>query len=298
MKLSIIIPCYNCEKNIGQLLKAIGRQLNEQVELIVVNDGAVDRTGEIIATFISENPSLQIKSYVTENGGAAKARQYGLERAEGDYVFFCDSDDAIAEDFVSRILNTLAAQPDMIFFSARMTDANHNVIANKVVFETDEEFRDAEAFFSRQLSKGMWTAAVWTYVFRRHLIEQSHACFTSRQAHEDHLFTLRLLVAASKIVALKDYLYTQKITSGSLTNSRKDQRYIAERFKAFEETREEIKQRFSAKSVRLYDVWSIKAIIALCRQNIAITLAGLVNRRVYAAVWKYKALIPSVLFNK
>ncbi|HBS5247498.1 TPA: glycosyltransferase family 2 protein, partial [Klebsiella pneumoniae] len=101
MLLSIIIPCYNCESNIEKLLLSIKEQLNETVQLVLINDGSWDATHDIITKFTSDNPSIKIKYINSINQGAAKARSTGLNYAEGDYVFFCDSDDMISANFIS-----------------------------------------------------------------------------------------------------------------------------------------------------------------------------------------------------
>ncbi|RVT06608.1 glycosyltransferase family 2 protein, partial [Klebsiella pneumoniae] len=95
MKLSIIIPCYNCAERINKLLMQIYPQVedNDNVEVILVNDGSTDNTKDVISAFLQNNDSNKFLLITTQNKGAAAAREKGLEFATGEYVFFCDSDD-------------------------------------------------------------------------------------------------------------------------------------------------------------------------------------------------------------
>lgn len=88
---SIIIPAYNVEGYIGRAIESLQRQTYTDYELLVVNDGSTDRTGDIIRQYTRHD--LRIVDYHMPNGGAPAARNYALDRARGKYVFFMDGDD-------------------------------------------------------------------------------------------------------------------------------------------------------------------------------------------------------------
>ena len=300
MKLSIVIPCFNCEKNIGRLLDVLFKQTTDKLEVILINDGSQDRTGSIISAFIEQHKLYNFKLYEISNSGAAKARQTGLDKSSGKYVFFCDSDDLISEDFVTAILQRAESNPDIIYFSSEIVSSNNasEKISDKVRFNENVDFDNPDEFLRFQLSRGAWTAAVWTYAFRRDLVQKSNAYFTPRSVHEDHLFSLRLLGSAKKITALKQTLYLQKYTLGSLTNSKKNTVYLAERYRAFIEARDDMRDYFTDATIQLYENWSITSFIYLCKSNPGIVLSGLLYKNTYSAAWNSKSIFCRLVKNK
>lgn len=94
MKLSIITPCYNAAEFIETTILSVLHQNTEDVELILVNDGSTDETGSICRTYADFHPCHPtVRYYETENKGAGHARNYGIERADGEWIAFLDADD-------------------------------------------------------------------------------------------------------------------------------------------------------------------------------------------------------------
>ncbi len=94
MELSIIIPVYNLENYIEDCLKSCLNQDIEDYEIICVDDGSKDNSPVILDRYAREYPG-RIKVFHKENGGVSSARNYGLERAQGDWIWFVDGDDLI-----------------------------------------------------------------------------------------------------------------------------------------------------------------------------------------------------------
>ncbi len=95
---SVIIPVYNIEKYIEICLNSVVNQTYENLEIICVDDGSADKSGEIIKA-IAEKDS-RVKYFYQENAGVSAARNLGLEKVTGDYVIFVDSDDYVHPQFV------------------------------------------------------------------------------------------------------------------------------------------------------------------------------------------------------
>jgi len=95
MKVSIIVPVYNLEKYLVRCLDSLLNQdLNEtEYEIICINDGSTDGSGELLADFQEKNPAFSV--YEQENKGVAAARNVGLKKAKGDYILFVDGDDSL-----------------------------------------------------------------------------------------------------------------------------------------------------------------------------------------------------------
>ncbi|MEH2435535.1 MAG: glycosyltransferase [Nostoc sp.] len=106
-KVSVIIPAYNAEQTIRETIASVQQQTFQDFELIVINDGSKDRTGEIVQSIKDER--LQIFSY--ENGGLPVARNRGISHANGEFIAFLDADDLWTTDKLERQLMVLEQNP-------------------------------------------------------------------------------------------------------------------------------------------------------------------------------------------
>lgn len=271
---SVIVPCYNVGAGMINLLRDITQQMDDECELVLVNDGSTDDTSARIRAFIGGSPRRsQIIFTETANAGAARARSTGLSLARGEFVFFCDSDDLIGSDLVHQVREQARLHPrmDLMYFSSTMvTDGDELLtpVACKVTYEEARAFEHGGDLLSHHLNRGMYTAAVWTFVARKTLIVDSGAVFTDRAAHEDHLFTLKVIMGARFIVAVPDVLYRQKVRPGSLTNSRKNSAYVIERIAAYREA-DQFLSRVAAPR-KSYGEWSFHSVMHLLNENRAL----------------------------
>lgn len=90
---SVIIPAYNIEDYIGRCLDSVLSQTYKNLEIIVIDDGSSDRTGEILDDYEKKNHRMKVIH--KENGGVSSARNIGIDRANGDYIGFVDGDDRV-----------------------------------------------------------------------------------------------------------------------------------------------------------------------------------------------------------
>ena len=114
MLLSIIIPAYNAEPYIWELLQCLEKQIHNQpdVEVLVIDDGS-KKPLELSA----EYRWCWLRSF-TKNQGVGAARNAGIEAARGDYIAFIDADDLVVEDYISRLINVIKCEnPDYIYMS-------------------------------------------------------------------------------------------------------------------------------------------------------------------------------------
>lgn len=115
--LSVIIPAYNAEAFIGRTLSSLLTQMDGGVEILVVNDGSQDDTAKAVEEIISGNPGARVALLGKPNGGVSSARNWGLERAEGTFVFFLDADDWVSDTFIENLLPLLQSNSvDMVYW--------------------------------------------------------------------------------------------------------------------------------------------------------------------------------------
>lgn len=105
MKLSVIIPVYNVEKYLENCVKSVLNQSYKDIEIILINDGSSDKSGDICNKLANEFNSIKVIHQ--ENMGVSTARNRGLDEAKGDLITFVDSDDTIDSDMYEVLINLL-----------------------------------------------------------------------------------------------------------------------------------------------------------------------------------------------
>lgn len=117
MKLSIIIPTYNCEKYIGNCLDSCLSQdiPKDEYEIICVDDGSVDESLKIIQKYIRNYNNIRCIEHGC-NLGVSSARNSGLKEMKGDYCLFIDADDFISDNCLNKCLKQLEKGGDYLLF--------------------------------------------------------------------------------------------------------------------------------------------------------------------------------------
>ena len=110
-KISVIVPCYNCEETIGHTLMSILSSTVTDIEVILVNDGSSDNTSELLHELSREDGRIVVID--KENGGVSSARNAALEIARGEYIGFVDSDDIIDHDMYEYLLSAMERGADI-----------------------------------------------------------------------------------------------------------------------------------------------------------------------------------------
>ena len=160
-KVSVIVPVYNVENYLAKCLDSLVNQSLQNIEIIVVNDGSKDGSESIIHQYSSKYPS-KIKSFTKENGGLSDARNFGIDKATGDYLGFVDSDDCVSETMFEEMLNLAEKNgAEMVICNIQKVDEDGNVIKKltqipnmpeKIVLETNfSVFSDLSYFACNKL---------------------------------------------------------------------------------------------------------------------------------------------------
>ena len=113
IKFSIIIPAYNAAKFIERALDSVRKQSYGNYEVLVINDGSVDDTEQIIGQYKDKYPKFSINFFSQENKGAGGARNKGIYNANGDYIAFLDADDCWYPEKLEKVNNFLIVHPEI-----------------------------------------------------------------------------------------------------------------------------------------------------------------------------------------
>lgn len=120
---SVIIPVYNAEKFLEKCLDSIVKQTLENFEIILVNDGSTDHSGDICERYASEYSNIFV--FHKENGGSAsEARNVGIKYAKGVYICFVDNDDMLPNNYILAYMHekAISADADLIIGRKKVYD--------------------------------------------------------------------------------------------------------------------------------------------------------------------------------
>lgn len=201
MKLSIIVPVYQTAQTLRRCVESILAQQFDDMELLLVDDGSTDGSGELADALAQED--ARIRTFHKENGGLSSARNYGLARAKGEYIAFVDSDDALADDTLLPLMAHLATHPTIDLLEFSVTERVG--CPDEHLFLTEErEFDDALDWLSE---KGLTHCWAWNKIYRRTLLDG--VTFPPGKHYEDVYFLADLLLKRPHIATSRQgrYLY-------------------------------------------------------------------------------------------
>lgn len=237
MLISIIVPSYNVEKYLLRCLDSINNQSFQDYEVILVNDGSTDSTGDICEQYCRKHPKFRVIH--KHNEGLGYARNTGLDYAKGKYICFIDSDDYIEKDMLKNLYECLKANnADTCIggfkrvFSNR-TEEHTNPLAGKV-FNKDNI---KDEILVRMLGKRSNGAdnlemSVWKILFSNKIIKENNIRFPSERVYisEDIVFDLEYYSKA-KCVCMSDFNgYCYCDNEGTLTTKYNSERYKKQKF--------------------------------------------------------------------
>lgn len=218
--ISIIIPIYNLEKYISKCLDSIVSQMSEEVEIILINDGSIDKSEEICKNYCQKYQ--QIKYFYQPNAGVSVARNNGLEKASGKYILFVDGDDWILDGTLQNVLKMIKQ------------DHTIDIIAGNFLKEFDGKIEKKELIHIPNLKELSFPDS-FIQLVKKQLFNPSLACnfFQKKLFIENNIFldenvkytedmdcTLRLFLHAQKIDLLEKPFYVYRQTrQGAATSS-------------------------------------------------------------------------------
>ena len=214
-KISVIIPVYNVEKYLCACVNSVINQTYKNLEIILVDDGSTDSSGEICENLAKKDE--RIKVYHKSNGGLSSARNYGLDKKIGDYVFFLDSDDFIDKTCLEKLF-TLSKQTSAEIASCLTKRFNNEdeIDENASAFQAEtEEFSRVEILENTFKKTDNYYVISCAKLFKSNLF--SSLRFTEGVIHEDEFICHRLYGQINKFVLLKEELYFYRENPCSIT---------------------------------------------------------------------------------
>lgn len=198
--ISFIIPTYNGEKTIKRAINSILEQEDNELEyeIIVVNDGSTDNTDSVMQKF---KDNEKIKYFVKENRGVADTRNYGVNKAKGEYIIFVDSDDYVSKDLLKDIKPYIKQGVELIKWNPIFVDESKNEL-NKfpnVVFENVT----GEQGFNLLFGKDNLIDCLWNYAIKKEIMLE----FPVGTYHEDFAIMPLIILNAKSMTSIDKYEY-------------------------------------------------------------------------------------------
>lgn len=209
MILSIIVPMYNVERYIDRCLDSCFRQniSTNEYEIIAINDGSKDNSLAIAEKYAVAHSNIHV--YSKTNGGLSSARNFGIEKANGDYIFFLDSDDWIADNSLQRVINKLISErPDVLCICSSRTDGN--------CFYDITSFTDTRIKTGPESLNRTFNPCAPFSIVRRDYLNEKNIRFVNGIYHEDSEYTPRVHYLASKISYLNGVVYYYFVNPNSI----------------------------------------------------------------------------------
>lgn len=229
MKFSIIVPVYNVEKYIDKCLKSIENQSYFDFEVIIVNDGSLDNSQNIIDRYVKKDK--RFKSFFKENGGLSDARNYGLNYINGDYLLFIDGDDYIDSDLLHKLNNVLSiSSVDLVRFNCVTEDSDGKVLYNEVSKEfINSKMNDVIC----ELITRTFVETACLYCYKIQFWNEHNFRFNIGRLHEDYGLIPLVLYYANTISNLNyiGYHYIQR--TGSITKSNDYDKIVKKSFDTY-----------------------------------------------------------------
>lgn len=224
MKISILIPLYNDEKNIKRCLESLLNQTYKNLEIIIVNDGSTDKSQSIVEKYQKKDKRIILINQ--KNQGVCTARNTLIKNFTGDYALFVDSDDTIDTDTCETLNKILKKNKDidMITFDFKRDYGNNNFFNkypndNKLDFFTGEEA--TKLYIYKDTKFGM---VLWRRLYRKDLLKKVY--FEPNLLPEDYATAFFIYKNCTKIIHINRSFYNYYIKEDGLTIRNKIEDHI------------------------------------------------------------------------
>lgn len=224
MMYSIIIPVYNVESYLRECLDSVIAQTYPGWEAICVNDGSTDGSADILKEYANRDD--RVKVIEQPNGGLSAARNTGIRKAQGEYLFFLDSDDWLEENALEVLLKNMDNE-DMVCFSGRRyfeaEKAYHQAdVLDKQCYASGMDYYNVNALLSRDFA----FVCVVLRAYKRTFILENGLWFKEGIFHEDNLFTPQVCYYAGMVRQIPDCLYDYRVRESSITTTSNKKRHL------------------------------------------------------------------------
>ena len=221
---SFVVPVYNVAKYLEGCIKSLSLQKEENIEIILVNDGSTDNSGEICAAYAEKDK--RIKYIYQENQGVSVARNRGIDESSGKWICFVDGDDKIAPEFMDVLHEKLKEQVDIIFFDSseksKVDFSQGKAVKAEKIF-AEQDFAMIQRCTLNRFLSDYYFCPTWGKLFKREFIEKFNIRYAPGVKKSlDVLFSLESYIHAKSCIYVQRELYYYNVNAESVSR-----RYVA-----------------------------------------------------------------------
>lgn len=225
MLVSVIIPVYNVEEYVSETLESVLAQSIGGFEIICVNDGSTDESGDIIESYAARDE--RVRCVHQENRGLSAARNAGIKLSVGKYIYFLDSDDLIERDCLRTLVDKAEKEnTDIILFDGQTffdsEELEKKLPQYKDFYKRKGDYsggKQGSELFADMMLRYEFYPQASLYFYRRSFLHQQQLKFPEGILHEDNLFAFRALMAARSVLYLDKILFHRRIRKNSIITS-------------------------------------------------------------------------------
>ena len=217
--ISVIVPVYNTEKYLRKCIESILNQSYTNIELLLINDGSPDSSAEICREYLHKDKRCYY--FEKENGGLSDARNYGIERAKGEYITFVDSDDFLMDLALEKLHATaLLGEADLVvggfcyFDSPSFYLFDRKVFGNLPITIVEKEFA-VNQMDEMSDAPFLCYSTAWGKLYKSSLFKEIR--YPLGKYAEDQFTTWKLYLASEKIAVSNHTIYSYRKNSEGLT---------------------------------------------------------------------------------
>jgi len=217
-KVSVIIPVYNAEKYIKECLDSIIKQTFQDIQVVIVDDGSVDKSSEIIENYLKKD--RRIEFYKKKNGGQSSARNLGLKYSLGKYILFVDSDDFLDLHAIEKLFYQAEANgADIVYFDAEVIFEDINDYDKKKVEYYYRKIKyptnSGKQMLCEMIHDDCFTDSACLMLLKKDFLHKNGLSFIEGMYYEDCLFSTTAMLKAEKVYHLNEKLYFYNIHNNS-----------------------------------------------------------------------------------
>lgn len=225
MLVTIIIPVYNMELYLKKCMDSIFAQTYKNLQIILVDDGSKDNSLALCDAYQQEDTRIEVIH--KSNGGLGFARNSGMEKAKGDYIFFLDADDWISDDCMEKLMKVVETKPYDIVKGLHYLVKKNEVVLTSYSYSSGVVKRNGtkeeiERYHKIKTKSTFGTA--WGTFYKREFLEKYQLLFDENRVIflEDVLFNLKVFSHNPQFYVLCEPVYYYLIREGSIMNSRRE----------------------------------------------------------------------------
>lgn len=220
MKFSVIVPVYNVEKYLAKCIESIVNQTNQDFELLLVNDGTKDNSQKIIDEYVVKYPN-KVYGFIKENGGLSDARNYGVEKAKGEYIIFIDSDDYVDAELLEKVNDAIEKNVGVDVVGYNLVDVDESGKVLKTTEKGESNCLSGEEAIKFVVNSKQCFEPACGYAYRLEFWRNSNLQFMKGIYHEDFALIPLVIVKANKVIFtnFNGYFYMQTQNSITRNNS-------------------------------------------------------------------------------